>query len=582
MVISGLHARRLRDSREEVADTGRLAATACIVYPGDALKRKSKFSRRIACTSAAAASLILAAPGAEALGLGRLSVQSALGESMRAEIEVTSMTAEEAANLRIRVAPPESYRAANVDYNPVLPTTRAVLERRPDGRQFVRLTSDRGVQEPFVDVILEISWATGRLVREYTLLFDPPITARSTVRPSGPATAAAPTFTSPIISASPPMAPAAPRAERPAAARPARPETATTIEARVPARPTAAEANEYRVKSGDSLSRIAARTQRTGVSLDQMLVALFRANPQAFMENNMNRLKAGVVLAVPPGDAALSVDPTQAREIITAQSADFSAYRQRLAGAAVPAKPEGTARQASGKVQASVEDRKQAAAATPDKLTLSKGSVASAAQDDRLSKERERTAEAARVAELSKNVEQLKKLQAASVPATVGTATAAAASAVAARPSTTIAALPPVVVAQAQAPAPAAQPAAPVPSVVSPVTPAPSPAAVAPPVVTPPASAVAAAKPAARPSAAKAPVEEPGLLGSLVDDNPLALGLGGLVIALLAGFGIYRYTKRAKRDSGETSFLESRLQPDSFFGASGGQRIDTRDAGGSS
>jgi pilus assembly protein FimV len=60
------------------------------------------------------------------------------------------------------------------------------------------------------------------------------------------------------------------------------------------------------------------------------------------------------------------------------------------------------------------------------------------------------------------------------------------------------------------------------------------------------------------------------------------LGLGGLVVALLAGFGVYRYTKRAKKDSGETSFLESRLQPDSFFGASGGQRIDTRDAGGAS
>ncbi|MEO7009960.1 MAG: FimV/HubP family polar landmark protein, partial [Caldimonas sp.] len=500
-----------------------------------------------------------------------LSVQSALGESMRAEIEVTSMTAEEAANLRIRVAPPESYRAANVDYNPVLPTTRAVLERRPDGRQFVRLTSDRGVQEPFVDVILEISWATGRLVREYTLLFDPPITARSTAKPSGPATAAAPTFTSPIISAAPPMAPAATRAERRAAARSERSEPAT--EARVPARSAGAEADAYRVKSGDSLSRIAAHTQRSGVSLDQMLVALFRANPQAFMDNNMNRLKAGVVLAIPPADAALSVNPTQAHEIITAQSADFSAYRQRLAGAALPAQPEGNVRQASGKVQASVDDRKQAAAATPDKLTLSKGSVASAAQDDRLSKERERTAEAARVAELSKNVEQLKKLHgAASVPATVGAApaVAAAASVASARPSTTIAAPPPVVV--AQAPAPAAQPAAAVPSVVSPVIPAPSAAAAVPPVVTPAASAVAAAKPAAQPSAAKAPVAEPGLLGSLVDDNPLALGLGGLVIALLAGFGIYRYTKRAKRDSGETSFLESRLQPDSFFGASGGQR----------
>ena len=63
--------------------------------------------------------------------------------------------------------------------------------------------------------------------------------------------------------------------------------------------------------------------------------------------------------------------------------------------------------------------------------------------------------------------------------------------------------------------------------------------------------------------------------------NPLYLGLG--VLGLLAvGYGGYRYTQRSKKDSGETSFLESRLQPDSFFGASGGQRIDTRDAGGSS
>jgi len=72
------------------------------------------------------------------------------------------------------------------------------------------------------------------------------------------------------------------------------------------------------------------------------------------------------------------------------------------------------------------------------------------------------------------------------------------------------------------------------------------------------------------------------MLGSMFEDNPLALGVGAAVLALLAGFGVYRFTKRSKKDSGETSFLESRLQPDSFFGASGGQRIDTRDAGGAS
>jgi pilus assembly protein FimV len=110
-----------------------------------------------------------------------------------------------------------------------------------------------------------------------------------------------------------------------------------------------------------------------------------------------------------------------------------------------------------------------------------------------------------------------------------------------------------VAVAMAAPPAPAASPV---------VAPAPAPAPK-------PASAVAAASPAPA-------VEEPSLIGSLLDD-PMALGGGALVLALLGGFGAYRYMKRGRKDSGETSFLESRLQPDSFFGVSGGQHIDTRE-----
>ncbi|MBQ1764337.1 MAG: hypothetical protein IIZ92_15725, partial [Aquincola sp.] len=120
---------------------------------------------------AVAALLCAVAPASWALGLGRVTVQSALGEALRAEIDVTSISPEEAATLRLRVASPEAYRAAGVDYNPVLPGTSVQLQRRPDGRPYVRLTSDRAVQEPFVDVILDIGWSSGRLVREYTMLF---------------------------------------------------------------------------------------------------------------------------------------------------------------------------------------------------------------------------------------------------------------------------------------------------------------------------------------------------------------------------------------------------------------------------
>ncbi|HEV6964481.1 type IV pilus assembly protein FimV, partial [Roseateles sp.] len=122
---------------------------------------------------ALAALLVASSGGAHALGLGKLNVQSALGETMRAEIDVTSLSAEEAATLKVRVAPAEAYRATGVDFNPVLSSTQVQVVKR-DGRTVLRVLSDRAVQEPFVDVILELTWSSGRLVREYTLLFDPP------------------------------------------------------------------------------------------------------------------------------------------------------------------------------------------------------------------------------------------------------------------------------------------------------------------------------------------------------------------------------------------------------------------------
>ena len=563
------------------------------------MKRTSTISGRFALTGVAAAALWLATPNAWALGLGRLAVQSALGETLRAEIDVTSLTPEEAANLRVRVAPPDSYKAAGIDYNAVLPGTQVTLQRRADGRPYLRLNSDRVVQEPFVDVILEINWSSGRLVREYTMLFDPPTIARAPAPPPA-APAAAPS----IAAAVPPPAAPMPRAARPAATPAAEPRQPVTAAAS----PAPTGADEYRVKQGDTLSRIAGRTQRGGVSLDQMLVSLFRANPSAFVGENMNRLKSGVVLQVPSADDAKAIAAGEARQVIQAQSADFGAYRQRLAGAVPAAKVESPSQKATGKVQAAVEDRKQAAAPSPDKLMLSKAGAASkpGGAEDLIAKSGETKDSATRMAELAKNAEDLKKLRAAASSA-AGRPGAAAAPAA----PTTIAAAP---VAKPAPTPPAPPPAPPPPPPPPPAPPPPPPPAPAPVVAAPPATTAAAsvpvapttaaasapampapvvaAAPAASATAPPAPAkpgpapaiakEEPGLLGSLLDDNPLALALGGGLIALLAGFGIYRFTKRSKKDSGETSFLESRLQPDSFFGASGGQRIDTRDASGAS
>jgi len=496
--------------------------------------------------SAVAAAALCAGSSTWALGLGRLAVQSALGEPLRAEIDVTSLTSDEAGSLRVRVAPSDAYRTAGIDYNAVLPGTQVTLARRADGRPYLRLVSDRVVLEPFVDVILELNWASGRLVREYTLLFDPPAMARA------PAPAPAPV--APLIAAAPPAPrPAAPPvAAEPRAPAPA-PETRPAV-TRAPAaapRPTASQVDSYEVRRGDTLTRIAGHTQRPGVSLDQMLVALFRSNPQAFMNDNMNRLRAGAVLQVPSAGDAQGVPPAEARQVIRAQSSDFSSYRRRLATAAPPVKADEPARTATGQVQAQVDDRKQAAAAAPDKLTLTQGALRSAsAAEASVSKDTQQRDASTRVAELARNVEELKQLAAgASAP---GVATPPAPASAPALPGVTA----PVVV----APPPAAAPAA---SVVAPAAPA------------------VAAAPTATPSPGVAAGEQQGWLDSLLD-NPLVLPIVGLLLAGLAGLGFYRARSRKGSDSGETSFLESRLQPDSFFGASGGQRIDTRDATGMS
>ena len=138
------------------------------------MKNRSTNARHLALKTVATAALLASVSSSWALGLGRLTVQSALGENLRAVMDVSSLTADEEASLKVRIAPPESYKAAGVEYNTTLANSQVQLARWPDGRPYLRVSSDRAVNEPFVDVILEISWATGRLVREYTMLFDPP------------------------------------------------------------------------------------------------------------------------------------------------------------------------------------------------------------------------------------------------------------------------------------------------------------------------------------------------------------------------------------------------------------------------
>ncbi len=549
---------------------------------------------------------------AYALSLGRISVLSSLGEPLRAEIDVAQITPEEAASLKAAVGTPEAFKAAGLEYSSVLAGLEVTLQRRADGRSFLRLTSSRTVSEPFVDLVLQATWGAGRLTREYTLLLDPAGSRPSTTavaptapmlsRPATPAPARAPA----------PMAanessPATPPASR--EARPAQPAPAARPEPGVkPLAPRVASAEnpgatdkQLTVKPGDTAGRIAAQNRPGTVSLDQMLVAMLRSNPDAFIGGNINRLKSGAVLDMPGADTAGAIPASEASQTIIAQSKDFNNFRRTLAEGVATTTVNPADRQAGGKVQAKVEDRAPATAA-PDKLTLSKGSVqaksAAAAAEDAIAKSRQASEASARVAELSKNISDLNKLGVAPGPAIapVGAAPATSAAKVPGlvMPTPSLVATPPAPaattmsppnpIASATSPAPAATAASvaatTIPAVAQPASAA-APAAVA------TASTSAASQPTD--SAAKPPVvvankatapAAPAPPTSFLDDlleNPLVLPLAAGLLALLAGLGIYSYRRRNSSAPVDSSFLESRLQPDSFFGASGGQRIDTNE-----
>jgi pilus assembly protein FimV len=506
-----------------------------------------------ALAAAAVASFGLYSSNALALALGPITVQSALGEPLRAEIELVQISPSEAETLRVTTATPETFRAQGMEYSPVVTRVQIEMRKRPNGSTVLRLSSDRPVNEPFVDLVVDANWNTGRLTRSYTMLFDPPTLRKAPVE----------------VVAKPEMAPARPAGSAPERSAPVR-------SAPVVSTPVPTGEQTVTVKPGDTAGRIANANRPADVSLDQMLVAILRANPDAFIQGNVNRIRAGAVLQLPGQAETGAISKGEARQIIAAQSRDFNDFRRKLAGAAPAADVGAAGRSASGTVQAQVQDQRPTSAA-PDKLTLSKGAVkGQKATEEELARRKQSQQAAARVEELSKNISELNKLGTAS--ASVGAAPAPAASA-------------PGVAVPVPAPAASPETAAPVASeaeapasVATPVAPA-SDAASAPEASASEATATAA--PASEPASAPAkprvavpvpppaPVEEPGFLSELMEDPMIPLAGGGL-LALLLGFGAWRVIQRRRAGAGmDSSFLESRLQPDSFFGASGGQRVDT-------
>ncbi|MDI9334976.1 MAG: FimV/HubP family polar landmark protein [Cytophagales bacterium] len=358
--------------------------------------------------------------GAQALTFGRMSVLSFLNQPLIAEIEIPDISAEEANSIRVGIASRDAYKSAGLDYSETAAQLSVTPKRRADGRAILEVRSVQPITTPYLDVVLEIAWNAGRMVRDYTVLLDPPATSSQALvvpAPTLPIQLAQRTQPTQAAVNSGSIAPtAATESVKPKAV-----EQMASAEKNAPKMHPPAGAS-IKIKRGDTAAAIASVYVRDGVSLDQMLVAMLRSNPDAFVGKNVNRLKAGVVLSLPSDETARSMDASAAKSSVLAQARDFNEYRRKLSNNALVSEVDSANRSATGRVVATVTD-KQSAPVSADRLTLAKPKADSkaAAAADSVAQERAAADSAARATELKKNMDELSRLtpasSAASTPA---------------------------------------------------------------------------------------------------------------------------------------------------------------------
>jgi pilus assembly protein FimV len=470
---------------------------------------------------------------AYAAGLGKLSVISSLGQPLSAEIDLVSLQPGEFEVLTARVASPEAYSDARIDYSPFLRQLRFSVERKSDGKPVLKITSGGAINEPFLDVLVEMTWPSGRLVREYPILLDPPGFNEARIQ-------------APVAAAPPDAAQTTPSG---AGFPSARAESAPKGDTYGP------------VKRGDTLAKIATEMKVDGVSLDQMLVALFRENKQAFGNGNMNLLKTGQILRIPSATEVSKLSKGEAQKEVRVQVADWKSYREQIAGtvATAAAKP-AASNVATGQV-AAAKPVAPPPAASPDQLKIAKAETSAqvgasgakggaeaaktAAKEDAIAKEKTLAEAKSRIAELEKQKADAQKLvQLKTTPVAPPADT---------KPT-------PVAQAPAQVVPPAAKP-APAADAVKPAD-APKPA--------PPKLAAKAPPP---------PPPEPELLDTVMDNLPIIAGVGGAGVVAIGGFLFMRRRKAGTGSNSSmmqsSSLMPPDLKPNSESEAKAGGLVDT-------
>ncbi len=533
-----------------------------------------------------AGALTIPAP-AFALGLGKLTVESPLGQPLSARIELTSASKDELDSLSAKIADPALYKQNNLSYQPVLSRARVTLERAASGGAYLTIVTAGAVSEPYLDLMVELNWASGRVVREYTFLLDPPgVAQQAAVEPVAPVRiGAAPAPAPAATPAAPPVlvAPPAPAPRAPAAVAPAAPATAK-VSGSVGG--GGGSAGSYTVKRGDTLTGIAGETKPPSVTLEQMLVALFKLNQDAFEGSNINRLRAGAIMTIPGPDEAAATPPGDASNVVRVQAADWRAYRDRVAGAA-PASEGVGSRAAGGRIGTVVEEAAPAAPPGRDQLRVSRETAAGkggaiAETENAIARDRQIKEQQERISELEKTIKDLQRV--AELKSQALAQLQAQAEQAKGQPPKTSAPMsdakaPEAPTATLAKPAETSNAPAP-PKAAAPSTPPPAPEVKAPEAKAPEAPKAAPERPADAP---KAPPKvepakpAPSFFDELTSNTPTwAIAIGAL--ALLAGIAALIAARRRKTPKFDDSITrDTDIKTNTVFGSTGGGVVNTGD-----
>ncbi len=253
---------------------------------------------------------MLAPVAAFALGLGNITMKSALNQPLNAEIELLSVQKGDLDNLQIRLGSLEDFARVGADRAYFLTKIKFNLAKKPDGTSYVRLSSTELVTEPFLDFVVEARWPRGRILREFTVLVDPPVLSDEAPAPIQQA----------AVQTAPAAVATATRATR-----------QTPIRERAALSPVMSRDGVLSygpVQPNDTLWVIANRMRPdNSISVNQMMLALVRDNPQAFYNGNVNQLKAGYVLRIEDPAAITAVSAAQANAEVEHQRAEWEARK---------------------------------------------------------------------------------------------------------------------------------------------------------------------------------------------------------------------------------------------------------------